>query len=658
VFDPITSGVARTKSRAYDITGELLQVKFGDRVQLASGDILNLAADTAVAGLKSGAPLLNNSGVPFAYTDRDVKNGLIYYYSITAFDYNSIQSGPTTLESPRITKRITPNSQAGNYVNTAATQSGVFGRKGLLTDNVAPTLDPTTGRFSKKALPANGVSVSLAAFVKELIKAPGEVGVTLDSITTGSQSDGGDQNATQYFTISTPGGPSKISVPLSSSLTTSIHTASGSFPAITADAGLATKYGGGAGYGLAGAYSIAIPSGYYTGVRSRGCVNGAGGYSGAACFYNGPRWFVGDNETQNNPNSANAGTFNSGLATTDFNNVGAKPTGVATIHMPMSYNDRPGGGWRRTEGVFVPFIGAADYRLYWGAAGKIDSVIDLTHEVAVPNNGRAMATWGVLNASAVPAGQSFDARAELTASDIGCVEPVKSNATAQGDIPCSGAAVALSNTVVPGPIVFDHAFGGNAVDKTAPAAANNGFILYLKGRLFLVELTGGAVPASGAQWTMRDYVGAINGGNGAAGNTGNYAFTTQNMPRPLTAIGAAVKFKFDVTNEVQASTAATLAKVHTVPDPYYVTSAFEATTTSKIIRFVNLPEQATVRIYTSSGVLVRILKQNTGNFGGEITWDVRNRNNQFVASGVYFYHVTAENGETTVGRMTIVNYAQ
>ena len=658
VFDPIVAGVARTKSRSYDITGELLQVKFGDRVQLASGNILVLTADTAVTGGASGFPALSNTGIPFAYTDRDVKNGLTYYYSVTAFDYNSVQSGPTSLESPRITKRVMPNTQAGNYVNTATTESGVFGRKGLLTDNVAPSFDAITGRFSKKALPANGLSVSLAAFVKELIKAPGEVGVKLDSITTGTQSDGGDQNATHFYSIVTPNGTSKIAVPLSSNLTTSIHTAAGSFPAITADAGLATKYGGSSGYGLAGAYSIAIPSGYYTGVRSRGCVNGASGYSGSSCFYNGPRWFVGDNETKDNPNSANAGTFSTGIPTTDFNNVGAKPTGVATIHMPVSYNDRPGAGWRRVEGVMVPFITAADYRLYWGAAGKIDSVIDLTHDVAVPNNGRAQLTWGVLNASAVPAAQSFDARAELTASDMGCVEPFKSTATAQGDIACSGAAVALSNTVVPGPIVFDNAFGGNSVDRTAPAAANNGFMLYVKGRWFLVELTGGAVPATGAQWTMRDYVGAINGGSGAAGNAGNYAFTTQDMPRPLTAIGAAVKFKFNVTNEVQASSSASLAKVHTVPDPYYVTSAFEATTTTKIIRFVNLPEQATIRIYTSSGVLVRILKQASGIFGGELTWDVRNRNNQFVASGVYFYHVTAENGETTVGRMTIVNYAQ
>jgi flagellar hook assembly protein FlgD len=73
---------------------------------------------------------------------------------------------------------------------------------------------------------------------------------------------------------------------------------------------------------------------------------------------------------------------------------------------------------------------------------------------------------------------------------------------------------------------------------------------------------------------------------------------------------------------------------------------------------VNLPASATIRIYTTSGVLVRALVHETTTNGGEATWDVRNRNNQFVASGVYFYHVTAENGETTVGRMTITNYAQ
>ncbi len=193
--------------------------------------------------------------------------------------------------------------------------------------------------------------------------------------------------------------------------------------------------------------------------------------------------------------------------------------------------------------------------------------------------------------------------------------------------------------------------------QTADPAAGQGFLFYLKGHAFMFELAGG-VPDEGTEWTMRDYVGAISGGDGAAGDGGKYVFTTQEQPRPFDVIGASVKFAFDVQNQLVASDQDQLSKVHTVPDPYYVTSAFEATTTSKIIKFVNLPENATIRIYTTSGVLVRVLKHSSSSFGGEETWDVRNRNNQFVASGVYFYHVTAENGETTIGRMTIINYAQ
>ena len=43
-------------------------------------------------------------------------------------------------------------------------------------------------------------------------------------------------------------------------------------------------------------------------------------------------------------------------------------------------------------------------------------------------------------------------------------------------------------------------------------------------------------------------------------------------------------------------------------------------------------------------------------FGGECTWNVRNRNNQVVASGVYFYHIEAGDARR-IGRMTVVNYA-
>jgi len=235
--------------------------------------------------------------------------------------------------------------------------------------------------------------------------------------------------------------------------------------------------------------------------------------------------------------------------------------------------------------------------------------------------------------------------------------------------------------VLPGPIVLWSGPTTNAkvgctvgVAGCGAAAANNGFVLYMPGHIFTVELTGGTVPTAGTVWSMRDYIGAIRGGgNGCAtcnaGADGPYIYTPQTRTMAAaggiqvlngvtdTIPGAEVRFTFDVTNQVNPATDADLSTVHTVPDPYYVTNEFEQTTDTKIIKFVNLPQDAIVRIYSSSGVLVRLLEHHSTTFGGDETWDVRNRNNQVVASGVYFYHVEA-GGARKVGRFTVVNFAQ
>ena len=82
------------------------------------------------------------------------------------------------------------------------------------------------------------------------------------------------------------------------------------------------------------------------------------------------------------------------------------------------------------------------------------------------------------------------------------------------------------------------------------------------------------------------------------------------------------------------------------------------------MKFVGLPDRAIIRIYSASGVLVRLLEHdgadyasNSNSQGSEMDWDLRNRNNQVVASGVYFYHVEAGSARR-VGRFTVVNFAQ
>jgi hypothetical protein len=72
---------------------------------------------------------------------------------------------------------------------------------------------------------------------------------------------------------------------------------------------------------------------------------------------------------------------------------------------------------------------------------------------------------------------------------------------------------------------------------------------------------------------------------------------------------------------------------------------------------VNLPADCIIRIYSSSGVLVDLFEHHSESFGGAEDWNVRNRNNQIVASGVYFYHIES-GGARRVGRFTVVNFAQ
>jgi hypothetical protein len=236
--------------------------------------------------------------------------------------------------------------------------------------------------------------------------------------------------------------------------------------------------------------------------------------------------------------------------------------------------------------------------------------------------------------------------------DFTCVEPLRSFAAVQGSYPCAAPAYTLSRTATPGPIAIWDQAAANA--KTAGVRPGGGFALYLAGTVTIFELAA-ALPGPGTVWSLRTYVGAISGGRGAAGNRGPYTFTP--APRPLTAVGVELRLDYQVVNRVVAATKNDLRSVHTVPDPYYVTSRFERTGQNKVIEFVNLPADCIIRIYSSSGVLVSLLEHHSPTFGGSERWNVLNRNNQVVASGVYFYHIEAGDARR-VGRFIVVNFAQ
>jgi hypothetical protein len=119
-----------------------------------------------------------------------------------------------------------------------------------------------------------------------------------------------------------------------------------------------------------------------------------------------------------------------------------------------------------------------------------------------------------------------------------------------------------------------------------------------------------------------------------------------------------VSFVFQVEAATFVDEAAVdLTQIHTVPDPYLATSALDLAPTEKRLQFVNLPPQASIRIYTLTGILVDQVEHDDPTGGGRAVWDLRNRNEQFVASGVYFFHVITPAGEEHVGKFTVVNFA-
>jgi hypothetical protein len=653
-FDSLVPGVAPTVSIDIPLVGPIIQVKRGARTTLATGEAIILAADTALTGFASGrAPELRDNGVPFTFLDTGVRSNLRYFYSVTAFDFNSFQSGPSAIESPRNTRPVIPQAEASNFENPATLTLNIVGR-GVAQDSAIaaePTIDAATGRFSGPFPPANGGVLGFAGqFARQVIAAPGAVSVRLDSITMGSAYD---VTPNIYHLTATGGDGSTF--PLSIGITQdqfdTENSGNGVFNAVPVDASLASRFGGTGAFTLNAEFVHNLPGNYYTSAWGRGCINGAPGFdAGAGCDYNGARWFNGpspaQNETKANPNEGNQQNAVAPAATTNFNNAG-ELAGVATIHQDIAYQTI-NSVWRVVHGVLAGAARAADFNVYWGAGGLVDSVIDATHNVPVPFGATVGASWGFLNAAGAAGTGSADASTTLSAMDMGCVEPLKTSAAVQGVIPCTDTYT-LSQTAIPGPTAY-----GVTGLTTVPAAAA-GFIMYLPGHYFTFELTGGALPAAGTVWTMRSYVGAITGGTGDAGADGPYAFASED--RPFTAVGAEARLSFNVVNQVAAATEDDLSLVHTVPDPYYVTSQFEQTTEAKIIKFVNLPATCIIRIYSSSGVLVDLIEHNSATFGGSEDWSVRNRNEQIVASGVYFYHIEAGDARR-VGRFTVVNFAK
>ena len=106
-----------------------------------------------------------------------------------------------------------------------------------------------------------------------------------------------------------------------------------------------------------------------------------------------------------------------------------------------------------------------------------------------------------------------------------------------------------------------------------------------------------------------------------------------------------------------------LDKIKVVPNPYVLVSAYELKDPSikrgrgaREIHFINLPPEATIRIYTITGELVDVLHHVPGDpeyvSPTVQKWNLLNKDSQEIAYGVYIYHVEAMLNGRIVGNYT------
>jgi hypothetical protein len=96
-----------------------------------------------------------------------------------------------------------------------------------------------------------------------------------------------------------------------------------------------------------------------------------------------------------------------------------------------------------------------------------------------------------------------------------------------------------------------------------------------------------------------------------------------------------------------------LTKIRVVPNPYLASAAWDIGPSQRRLEFINLPPECMIRIYTISGILVRIL-DHTADEGGTKVYDLLTREGLSLASGNYYYHVTTPDGKTHLGRFAVI----
>lgn len=120
-----------------------------------------------------------------------------------------------------------------------------------------------------------------------------------------------------------------------------------------------------------------------------------------------------------------------------------------------------------------------------------------------------------------------------------------------------------------------------------------------------------------------------------------------------------ISYRFNPLRQIEVTdgeSANPLNNLIVVPDPYIVTNAWETNEFGKRLMFSGVPSVCTIRIYTLLGEHVDTVEHGSDGQTSEgyAFWDMRTRNDQFIAPGVYLYHAETPGGHETLGRFLVI----
>jgi hypothetical protein len=138
----------------------------------------------------------------------------------------------------------------------------------------------------------------------------------------------------------------------------------------------------------------------------------------------------------------------------------------------------------------------------------------------------------------------------------------------------------------------------------------------------------------------RYYISAYDSGNGIIGPLENSASSKPNEFNNTVSVRPELPLAEDK-----------LGNVRVIPNPYIISALWETSWNEHLLQFTGLSNQATIKIFNSSGELIKTL--NKENDSSILIWNLKNEYEQQVAPGVYFYHINTPIG-TTTGKFFVI----